>query len=191
MSSQQPAKKKTIAQLRAEKKQFVQDLIPRQILGFQLADEVESSFRSYMEVACLPGARNNDLNLLVDKADRALQLLGERRNANTDIYRSLLQTKGSIHKRLGQQFLALATYEQAHELFLEAERKGQLTVRDRDIWRCVVRNMGYMYLSSRQLENAKRCFLAPSRGPICRPLPDLRPCKAWPVITRSAKSGRN
>ena len=78
MSSQQPAKKKTIAQLRAEKKQFVQDLISRQILGFQLADEVVNSFRSHMEVACLPGARNNELNLFLEKADRALQLLGER-----------------------------------------------------------------------------------------------------------------
>ena len=188
MSSQEPAKKKTIAQLRAEKKQFVQDLISRQILGHQLADEVEESVRSHMKIACLPGARDNELNLLLGKADRALQLLLER--PDTYVCRSLLQTKGSIHKRLGQQFLALAAYEQAHELFLGAERKGELTAGDRDIWRCVVGNMGYIFPRT-NLEMPNAASSAPSRGPLCRPRADLRLSKAWLVTTSSAKSGRS
>ena len=151
MSSHQTTTKKTLAQLRAEKEQREHGVQ----VGMQLAIDVA--------VACFDLESNGSarhefydrLNALLTQSTRACELLVH----HPDPYANArpLFVKARLHKHLGQHTLVLADLKRLDELLADADRKG--AYHDRYLWCSVVNNMGEIYLSTNQLEAAKRCFL--------------------------------
>lgn len=60
---------------------------------------------------------------------------------------------------MGHQTQALATYREAEDFLAAADRKELLTPPSQVIRREAIRELGYLYLETQQLEDAKRFFL--------------------------------
>lgn len=67
--------------------------------------------------------------------------------------------KGNMHSSLGQNTLAMDTFWQADEFFIEADRKGLIAAKDMHWWKNTVSELSLIYFASRQLEAAKQCSL--------------------------------
>lgn len=119
--SNQP-KKKTVAQLRAEKEKRKQDVID----GLQLFDTAVAAFRDLVpHGSSAPSSFEYDeRNAILLQANRACEPLHCQTDSHN--YRSLLHIKAQMHSEMGQQDLALATYRQADDLYVASERKGLL-----------------------------------------------------------------
>ena len=74
-------------------------------------------------------------------------------------YGAVTIVKGTMHINLGQNALAMDTFRQADEFFIEAESKGSVARQNRSWWKDIVAHLATTYFDSRQLEAAKQCYL--------------------------------
>jgi tetratricopeptide (TPR) repeat protein len=159
MSSQ--PKKKTVAQLRAERKQRKQDLD----LGNQTALNVILGYRRLKSMCETRVDCHDELIALAVQADRACALFqAHQAHPGTDVadttsYRAILFFKAELHRKLGHYNLAIATYRQADELYLTAERQGLLIANEDITFRHIIGDLGMMYLNTQQFDAAKSCFM--------------------------------
>lgn len=115
-------KKKTLAQLRAEKKQRLEEAN----LGCLLAEELQVDFEASEQQKRANEARYDRLGPFLIRTNRASQLL--QYHPNTVPYARILYLKGQIHNELAEVSLAVSTFRQADELFAAAERDGLLNL---------------------------------------------------------------
>jgi len=153
-------KKKTLAQLRAEKEQRRQDFEA----GCLIVDEVGEEYFQRFQRGGFSAESFHDLakELLV-KAKRACQLV--EYDPDSSFYRQILLEIGRLHYDLGEHTPALAALRLADELYMAAERKGFVSADEQEIWKQVLRTSGNIFLASRQLEAAKACFLKQQAAP--------------------------
>lgn len=142
MSSQ--PKKKTLAQMRAEKEHLQENLMN----GCKLAEDMVEAFLRWRSKGC--AAREEKMNEFLDQANRAVQLL--QRHTGVHAYRYTLYWKARIHFTL-----MVATLREADDLFVAMGSK-ELSKEDEDLWRQVIAQEGFVHVTSHQLEPAKRCF---------------------------------
>lgn len=141
-------KRKTLAQLRAEKEQRAADCA----LGRQLAQEVvDRGLRIGKELALSAPDRYAEWNASLSQAKRACDLL--RHGPDTEAYLHTTRCQGKIHKDLGQHALALAAFREVEELCLAACREGWGSDRITATKTRVITNLGFSFF----------CF-APPRG---------------------------
>jgi len=119
MSSHQEAKtkKRTVAQVRAQKEQRLQEYER----GKQLAEDVARVLDRYDNEASSLEERvdtTSTINALLAKAIRAGELLQYQPFADTFPRILSFNLKARIHVHLGQHTLAVAFYRQADELFI-------------------------------------------------------------------------
>ena len=150
--SHQP-KKKSLAQLRAEKEQRSQDHFEGCMLAAELVRAVPESDAFPADVIL------DEKNALPRRANIACEFLHDRPQDEGDEYRRVLQAKAMLHSHLGQHILAASTFRRVDELYSALKRKGLLKSIDHSRWRDNVALTGDLLLSSGQLEAAKRCFL--------------------------------
>jgi len=90
-SHEQQTKKKTLAQLRAEKEQRGRNFDE----GSRLVYDVDDALRQYILVGKIDGFRYSQWNALLGQANRAFELV--QHHADTYEYRLALHVKGNIH----------------------------------------------------------------------------------------------
>jgi tetratricopeptide (TPR) repeat protein len=146
--SSQTKPKKTRAQLRAEKDELFQ--------GALLIKHMGEAYYKLEELGCPRAFRDDRLNALLVDAIRACRIF--RASADTTMAASglghILPIQGKMHQMLGQHALALVAFQEADEILISEEQKGNETNNLE-----VLAEMGYAYLQISQLEAAKRCFL--------------------------------
>jgi len=152
MSSQ--PKRKTIAQLRAEKEQRDKDFI----YGVDLATEMLAA-RSRIKEGLVEDAEVHyeEVKALLVQANRALDHL--KHHTDNQFYRATFQTKADLHGSIGEYNMAITLLRQTDELYLAAERNGSIDKLGHDLWASALASLGFHCLESHQLEAAKRCFL--------------------------------
>lgn len=152
-------KKKTLAQLRAEKEQSVQNLN----LGREILQGVIAGLHRVNHMR-LPGSDGeliyNEQSKLLVEANRAVELLQQHTYAHEDPYIRSLYMKAALHETMGHALtLAMPTLQKADEVYAALEREGFITSVSGHIWVQLLGKLGIHYLDSNQLEAAKRCFL--------------------------------
>ena len=149
--SSQAYRKKTVAQLRAEKEQHEHEVD----LGCRLTYDVLKAVSQ--NKFPLEGTREEHFNPLLVQADRACELLQDK--VENSAHAITLHLKAVIHGELGRHPLAIALYRQADELFRKLDRRGGLPERGHATWMDTLASLGNLYLIVHQLEAAKQCFL--------------------------------
>ena len=71
----------------------------------------------------------------------------------------MLDVKARLQEDLGQPALAIATFRQAEEFFVAAERKGLVNAHGHEIRKTMLYSTAEAYLTAHQLEPAKRYYL--------------------------------
>lgn len=134
--SSQTQRKKTLAQLRAEKEQRERDLE----LGWQLASEVTNA--NYERINSWGGdsvgdpAYYEELKTLLAKANRACELL--RHDPDRRAYRRVQYDIARLYLALGQHTSASTVLKETDDLYEVAERKGSLTTVETRSWANIV-----------------------------------------------------
>lgn len=169
MSSLAP--KKTLAQLRAEKSQRREDLLfGRVIVADVIVADVHEGHEKLHPKQLFGERRYDELDHLLGQADRAYELL--KNHPEDNAFRTILLLKARIYHDLGQMTSAVAAFRRADEVYAAAECKGLNITDDIANWRYSIITMGFIFLRSNQLEEAKRCFLRvlewPHAGPTNR-----------------------
>ena len=171
--SGQSNKKKTVAQVRAAMENHKQDAIE----SCQLAFMVNRAF--YSAKSETTAEFFDRVSALLPPSDHACEQLLHHLQLDTQVGFDLitqvggaLYVKARIHNQLGQHNLAVATFQRVDELFIAAERKGELHAFDHECLKEAVSRLGLVYLVTHQLEAAKRCFLR---------------ILAWPCLTAAER----
>ena len=185
-------RKKTLAKLRAEKEQRRGDLV----LGCQLIQYVCDGL-NYTKALQANDDRHSHSKMknLLGQANRACELL--QFHQDTDEYHLLLAVKADVHNQLGQYRMAEATYLQADEAYAKAERNGVLTAIGHSEWMMSLVQLGSLYLTSQQLESAKRCYLCQTLLPPDAGIPSSKcrssyqcPPRHGPISQETQRLGR-